>query len=65
MWVWKRMRKIKWTYRVRNEEVVHRTKEKRNILHTIKGRKTNWIGHTMRRKVFLKPAIEGEVEGKM
>jgi hypothetical protein len=30
---------------VRNEEVLYRVKEKRNILHTIKMRKANWIGH--------------------
>jgi ribosomal protein L24E len=65
MWVWKRMRKIKWTYRVRKEEVVHRAKEERYILYTIKGRKTNWIGHTMRRNVLLKPAVEGKLEGKI
>jgi hypothetical protein len=32
---WRRMQKISWTGRVRNEEV----KEERNILHTIKIRK--------------------------
>jgi hypothetical protein len=30
-----------WTDRVRNEEVLHRVKEERNILHTIKKRKAN------------------------
>jgi hypothetical protein len=30
------MEKISWTDRVRNEEVVHRVKEERNIVHTIK-----------------------------
>ena len=33
------MEKISWT--VRNEEVLHRVKEDRNIQHTIKGRKAN------------------------
>jgi hypothetical protein len=35
MWCWRRM-EISWTDRVRNEEVLQRVKEKRNILHTIK-----------------------------
>ena len=48
MWCWRRMKKISWTNRVRNEEVLHRVKEDRNILHTIKIMKTNWIGHTLR-----------------
>jgi hypothetical protein len=35
MWCWRRMEKISWTDRVRNEEVLHRSKEERNILHEI------------------------------
>jgi hypothetical protein len=45
MWCWRRMEKISWTDRVRNEEVLHRVKEERNIPHTIKRRKANWFGH--------------------
>jgi hypothetical protein len=29
MWCWRRMEKISWTDRVRNEEVLHRVKEER------------------------------------
>jgi hypothetical protein len=47
MWCWRRMEKISWTDRVRNEEVLHRVKEERNIVHTIKRRKANWIGHNL------------------
>jgi hypothetical protein len=39
MWCWRRMEKISWTDRVRNE-VLHRAKD-RNLLHTIKKRKAN------------------------
>jgi len=35
MWCWRRMEKIIWTDRVRNEEVLLRVKEHRNILHYI------------------------------
>jgi hypothetical protein len=31
------MENISWTDRVRNEEVLHRVKEERNILHSKKG----------------------------
>jgi hypothetical protein len=41
MWCWRRMEKISWTDRVRNEEVLHRVKEERNIIHTVKRRKAN------------------------
>jgi hypothetical protein len=56
---WRRMEKYSCTDRVRNEEVLHRVKEKRNILHTIKIRKANWIGHILRRNCLLKHVIEG------
>jgi hypothetical protein len=36
MWCWRSREKISWTDRVRNEEVLHRMKEERNIVHTIK-----------------------------
>jgi hypothetical protein len=38
MWCWRRMEKISWTNRVRNEEVLHGVNEDRNKLHTIKRR---------------------------
>jgi ppGpp synthetase/RelA/SpoT-type nucleotidyltranferase len=59
------MEKISWTDRVRNEEVLHRVKEERTILHKIKRRKANWIGHILRRNCLLKHVIEGKLEGRM
>jgi hypothetical protein len=50
---------------VRNEEVLHRVKEERNIVHTIKRRKANWIGHILCRNCLLKHVIEGKLERKM
>jgi len=41
-----------------NEEVLLAIKKYRNILHTIKRRKTNWIGHFLRRTCLLKHVIE-------
>jgi hypothetical protein len=35
VWCWRRM-EISWTDHMRNEEVLHRVKEERNILHTTK-----------------------------
>jgi hypothetical protein len=57
-WCWRRMEMISWTDRGKNEEVLHRVKEERNILHTIKRRKANWIGHTLLRNYLLKYVIE-------
>jgi hypothetical protein len=52
-WCWRRMEKISWTDRVRIEEVLHRVNEERNILHKIKRRKTNCIGHILRRNIEM------------
>jgi hypothetical protein len=64
MWCCRRMEKFSWTDRVRNEEVLHRVKEERNILHTIRRRKANWIGHILHRNCLLKHVIEGKLEGR-
>ena len=49
---------IGWTDRVRNEEVLHRVKGCRNILHTVKGR-LNWVCHILRRSCLRKHVIDG------
>jgi hypothetical protein len=36
MWCWRRMEKISWTDGINNVAVLHRVKEERNILHTIR-----------------------------
>jgi hypothetical protein len=65
---WRRMEKISWTDRVRNEEVLHRVKEERNIVNRIKRRKTNWIGHILRRNclsnMLLKERLKEKVKGR-
>jgi hypothetical protein len=65
MWCWRRMEKIIWADRVTNEEVLHRVKEGRNTLHTIKRRKGNWVGHILRRNCLLKHVIERKKEGRI
>jgi hypothetical protein len=47
MWCWRRMEKISGTDHVRNEAVLLRIKEQRNILHEIHKRKANWIGQIL------------------
>jgi hypothetical protein len=57
--------KISWTDHARSGDVLHKVQEKRNILHTTKRMKTNWIGHILCRNCLLKHMIEGEKgEGK-
>jgi hypothetical protein len=59
------LEKVRWTDRAKNEEVLQRVKEERNILHTMKGRKANRIGHILRRSCLLKHVIEGKVERRI
>jgi hypothetical protein len=62
MWCW-RMEKINRTDHVRNEEVLLRLKEQRNILHEIRKWEANWIGHILRRNCLLQRVIEGKIKG--
>ena len=57
------MEKISWTDHVRNEEVLLRVKEQRNIVHEIRKWKANWIGHILHRNCLLQQVIEGKIKG--
>ena len=57
------MEKISWTDYVRNEDVLLTVSEQRNILHEIRKRKANWIGHILRRNCLVKQVIEGKIKG--
>ena len=59
------MEKISWTDYVRNEGVLLRVKEQRNILHEIRKLKANWIGHILCRNCLLQRVIEGKIQGGM
>jgi hypothetical protein len=50
---------------VRNEDVLLRVNEQRNILHEIRKRKANWIGHILRIHCLLKQVIEGKIKGEI
>jgi hypothetical protein len=63
MWCWRRMEKISWTDPVRNEEILLRVKKQRNILREVSKRKSDWIGHILRRNCLLQRVIEGKIKG--
>ena len=65
MWCWRRMEKISWTDRVRNEELLLTVKEQRNILYEISKWKANCIGHILRRNRLLQRVIEGKIKGEI
>jgi hypothetical protein len=51
------------SFTVRNEEVLIRVQEQKNILHEISKRKANWIGQILRRTCLLQQIIEGKIKG--
>lgn len=61
MWCWRRMKNIKWTEEVNNEDVLKRVQTERNILKGIKRRKANWTGFILR-KSFNGDVIEGQID---
>jgi hypothetical protein len=56
------MEKINWTDHVRNEEVLLRVKEQRNILHEIRKQQFNWIVHILCRNGLLKERKKWGIE---
>jgi len=61
-WCWRRM-ETRWTQHVENDEILHKVKEERNILHKIQRCKTDWFGHIMCRNCLLKYTNDGMIEG--
>ena len=59
------MEKITLIDHVRNEKVLLRVNKQRNILHEIRKRKADCIGHILRRNCLLKQVIEGKIKGKI
>ena len=48
MYVYRRMLRISWVQRITNDEVLQRMQKQKEILNTIKERKTQYLGHVMR-----------------
>jgi hypothetical protein len=60
------MEKISRTDPERNEEVLHRVKEERNVIHrpTVQRREDNWIGHILSDNCLIKHNTEGKPQGQ-
>ena len=59
------MEEISWTDHVRNEEVLLKVNEERNILHEVRKQKANWIGNILSRNCLLKQVTKGKKKGEM
>ena len=53
MWCWRRMKKMKLSEKVTNEQVLESIGEKNTLLNNILRRKANWIGYVLRRDFLL------------
>jgi len=62
MWVYRREQRIPWIARRTNDEVLRIINKDRELLDTIKRRKTAYLGHVIRseRYQFLQVIIEGK-----
>ena len=57
---------IIWADRVKNEELLYRFEENRNILQKIKRRKSKWMdGHVLLSNYLLKQTIEGKIKERV
>ena len=63
-WCWKETLKIKWTDRIKNDEVFQRAKEDRLLLKIFKNRCHSWISRTIRHNHFVVNVLEGAIPGK-
>lgn len=66
MWCYRRMLKIPWIDKIRNEEVLERLKKEREVLATVKKRKLEYFGHVMRGEKYeiIKLILQGQIEGR-
>jgi hypothetical protein len=62
MWCWRRKEMIGWTHCVKNE-ILHRVKEKRNVLNKYLGKKGRPAGLETTFGCLLKHVFEEKVEG--
>jgi len=51
------------SYAILLEEVLLRVNEQRNILHEMRKRKANWIGHILRRNCLLQQIMKERYKG--
>ena len=58
------MLQIKWTDRIRNEEVFQRAKKERLLLKMLNNRRHSWIGHIIRHNEFVVNIMVGAISGK-
>lgn len=66
MWIYRRILKIPWTHFISNNAVLSQVHRERELLATIKKRKTAYLGHIMRNPKYklLQTITKANIEGK-
>jgi len=66
MWTYRRILRIPWTEHVTNVEVLRRTEKGVEILHEVKKRKLQYLGHVMRDQKYeiLQLIIQANIVGR-
>ena len=59
MWWYRRMLKIKWIDRIPNEEVLERIGERRTLWKSMRKRRAQMMGHTLRHRRLFGDILEG------
>jgi len=63
MWCWRRMLRIQWTAKVRNEEIRNQIKEEETLVGRTTRQKLMYFGHVMRGNSLEKSEMTGMGEG--
>ena len=64
MWVFRKMGKISWTEKMRNEDVLIKLGVCRKLLVKMKRLKLQYFGHVMRHDTFQKQIVTSKFDGK-
>ena len=64
MWCYRKMLRVSWKDRVKNEDILKRVDCKRRLMEDIKRRKLQFCDHVMKHSTLQRTILEGMVEGK-
>nr|CAB3263295.1 uncharacterized protein LOC108950266 [Phallusia mammillata] len=64
MWFLRRMMRISWTMKLRNDTVLQRAGTTRQLMRTIVTRQVRFLGHVLRKKQLEHLVLTGKVEGR-
>jgi endonuclease/exonuclease/phosphatase family metal-dependent hydrolase len=64
MWCYRRMLRISWKDKIKNEDVIKKMNVERRMMEVIRERKMKFCGHILRHDSIQKTLLEGKIEGK-